>query len=204
MSPSWLPSIIALAQQYPAQLLISWLLDEGLPNGLTDTATEEQWNSSVRQVFAGWMPDSESAWEIITDLGHASADDPVSEALLTLLYKDPLLMGRIAKIWIMSPNLPFPGGATEKKGLIDRMRFLVAGLSPGSGSLQTRENEMLDQVAKLMNVDENFVKRGLVRPVLTSSDYNELADVHRYNVETALSTAPFREYLGLRILSSLL
>ncbi len=204
VSPNWLPSIIALAHQYPAQLLTSWLLDEGLPNGLTDTATEEQWNSSVRQIFAGWMPDSESAWEIITALGHASADDPVSEALLTLLYEDPLLMGRIAKVWVMSPNLSFPGGATEKRGLIDRMRFLVAGLSPGPGSLQTREDEMLDQVSKLMNVDENFVKRGIVQPVLTSSDYNELAPVHRYNVETALSTAPFREYLGLRILSSLL
>ena len=203
VSPSWLPSVIALAQQYPAQLLTSWLLDEGLPSSLIDTETEEQWKSSVRQVFAGWMPDSETAWEIITALGHAAADDPVSEALLTLLYEDPLLMGRIAKVWIVSPNLPFPGGASEKKGLIDRMRFLVAGLSPGLGSLQTREDEMLNQVSKLMNVDENFVKRGIVRPVLTSSDYSELAPVHRYNVETALSTAPFREYLGLRILSSL-
>ena len=204
VSPSWLLSVQDLAQRYPAHLLTSWLLDEGLPSSLTDTATEEQWNSSVRQVFAGWIPDSESAWEIITALGHASADDPVTESLLTLLNEDPLLMGRIAKVWIMSPNLPVPRGATEKKGLINCMRFLVTGLSPGSGSLQTRENEMLGQVSKLMNVDENFVKRGIVQPVLTSSDYNELAAVHRGNVETALSTAPFREYLGLRILSSLL
>lgn len=203
MSPSWLPSVKALAQQYAAQLLTSWLLDEGLPNGLTDTATEEQWNSSVRQVFAGWMPDSESAWEIITALSHPSADDPVTEALLTLLYEDPILMGRIAKVWIMSPNLPCPGGVSAKRELIDRMRLLVAGLSSGSNGLQTRENEMLEQVARLMNVDVNFVKQGIVKHVLASSDYNELPAVHRYNVETALSAAPFREYLGLRILSSL-
>ena len=204
VSPSWLPSVRGLAQRYPAQLLTSWLLDEGLPSSLTDTATEEQWKSSVRQVFAVWIPDGESVREIIMALGQASADDAVTEALLVLFFEDPLLMGRVASVWIKSLDLPFPGGASAKRELIDRMRFLVAGLSPGSDGLLRRENEMLEQVARLMNVDENFVKRGIVQRVLASSDYNELATLDQYNVETALSTAPFREYLGLRILSSLL
>ena len=204
VSPGWLHSVRSLAQWYPAQLLSSWLLNEGLPNSLTDTATEEQWKASVRQVFAGWYPDSESAWDIIMALGQASADDAVSEALLVLLSEDPLLMGRVARVWIMSPNLPFPEGVADKRELIDRIRFLVAGLPPGSDSLQRREKEILEQVSSLMSVDENFVKRGIVQCVLASLDYSELEIRDRYNAETALSTAPFREYLGLRVLSSLL
>lgn len=204
VSPSWLPSVRVLAHRYPAQLLTSWLLDEGLPSSLIDTETEEQWNSSVRQVFAEWNPDSESTWEIITALGRDSVDDAISEALFVLLFNDPLLMRRVASVWFMSPNLPCPGKFADKRELIDRMRFLVAGLSPGSSDLRTRENEMLKQVARLMSVDENFVKRGIVHRVLTSSDYSVLSTLDQYNVETALSTAPFREYLGLRILSSLL
>ena len=204
VSPSWLRSVQALAQGYPAQLLASWLLDEGLPSGLTDTATEEQWKSSVRQAFAGWMPDGETVCEIITALGGTSADDAVSEALHALFSEDPLLMGRVASVLLESPDVPLPGGPAAKRELIDRMRFLLAGLSPGSNDLRSRENEVLKQVAWLMNVDENFVKRGIVERVLTSLDYNALPTIDRYNVETALSTAPFREYLGLRILSSLL
>ena len=204
VSPSWLRSVQALAQGYPAQLLAAWLLDEGLPNGLTDTTAEEQWKSSVRQIFAVWLPDDESVRKIIMALGQASTDDAESEALLVLFSEDPLLMRRVARVWIKSIHLPFPGGVSAKRELIDRMRFLVAGLSPGSNGLRRRENEMLEQVARLMNVDENFVKRGIVQRVLASSDYNELTTLDQYNLETALSTAPFREYLGLRILSSLL
>ena len=204
VSPDWLDGIQSFAQRYPAQVLTSWLLDEGLPGSLVHTATEEQWRASVRQVFAGWNPDSKSAWEIIVALGRASADDPISEALLVLLYEDPLLMGRVARVWIRSSNPPFHGGAKDERDLINRMRFLVAGLPVGSDSLQQRENEMLDQISTLMNVHENFVKQGIVRRVLTSLDYNKLETRDRYNAETALSTAPFREYLGFLVLSSLL
>jgi len=204
VSPGWVRSVQALARRYPAQLLSSWLLDEGLPNGLIDTAAEEQWRASVRQVFSGWNPDDESAWEIIIALGHASTDDVVSEALHILLDVDPLLMGRVAKIWSLSPNLPFSGDTNDKRELINRMRYLVAGLSPGADSLQRREDEMLEQISRLMSVDKNFVKRGIVQRVLSPLDYNELVATHQDNAETALSTATFREYLGLRVLSSLL
>ena len=204
VSLDWLDGIQSFAQQYPAQALTSWLLDEGLPGTLSHMATEEQWRAAVRQVFAGWNPDSESAWEVISSLGQTSAEDPVSEALQVLLYEDPLLMGRVAKVWIRSPNLPFPGGSRDKRDLINRMRFLVAGLPANSNSLQQREKEMLDQVSTLMNVHENFVTQGIVQRVLASLDYNALETRDSYNAETALSTAPFREYLGLQVLTSLL
>ena len=69
VSPDWLEGIQSFAQRYPAQVLAAWLRDEGLPGGLIHTATGEQWRASVRQVFAGWNPDSESVWEIISALG---------------------------------------------------------------------------------------------------------------------------------------
>ena len=55
-----------------------------------------------------------------------------------------------------------------------------------------------------MNVDENFVKQGIVQRVLVSLDYDALEVRDRYNAETALSTALFREYLSLMVLTSLL
>ncbi len=250
VSSDWLDSIRSFAQQYPAQTLSAWLQDTGLPSGLDHEVTEEQWRAAVRQVFAGWDPDGESAWEIISALGQASADDPIAEALQVLLDEDPLLMGRVARAWIRSPNLPCPEGAKDKQDLIKRMRFLIAALDPQSehqsqepyqiseeleaslqrdpqmmarftnallssqdltgpegargSQLEQREEVLLNQVSTLMSVDENFVKQGIVRRVLESLDYHALEIRDRYNAETALGTAPFREYLGLRVLSSLL
>lgn len=250
VSREWLDGIRSFARRYPAQTLSAWLLDTGLPDGLNQGVTEEQWRAAVRQVFSGWNPDSESAWEIILALGGTSPDDPVSEALQILLHLDPLLMGRVARAWIRSPKPPFLGGVEDNRDLLNRMRFLVAALDPqseyqsqeshqisedyqdllrqdprlmkefadallrsqnpagpegaGGNELEQREEELLDQVSTLMGVDKNFVQQGIVQRVLASLDYNALETRDKYNAETALSTAPFREYLGLRVLSSLL
>ena len=207
VAPEWLDGIRSFAQKYPGPALSAWLLDKGLPSSLSHgTTDEEQWRASVRQVFSGWNPDGESAWEVISALGEVSADGTASEALQVLLQQDPLLMGRLLKVWNGSPDLTFPGGATAKRDLIYGMRFLIAGLPVGSTDLQwgQQEQQLLDHVATLMSVDENFVRQGIVRRVLGPLDYNALNDVDRNNVEVALTTAPFREYLGLRVLSSLL
>ena len=207
VAPEWLDDIRTFAQKCPGPALSAWLLDKGLPAGLSHgTTDEEQWRASVRQVFSGWNPDGELAWEVISALGGISADGAASEALQVLLQQDPLLMGRLLKVWNESPDFTFPGGAKAKRELIDGMRFLIAGLPVGSTNLQwaQREQQLLDHVATSMSVHENFVRQGIVRPVLGPLDYNALNDVDRNNVEVALTTSPFREYLGLRVLSSLL
>ena len=52
----------------------------------------------------------------------------------SLLQEDPLLMGRIARVWSSSPNLPCPGEAKGKRDLINRMRLLIASLDPPAGT----------------------------------------------------------------------
>ena len=54
-----------------------------------------------------------------------------------------------------------------------------------------------------MGRDPGFLDRGIVRRVLESLDYSDLGTVDRNNAEVALNVAPFREYLGLKVLSSL-
>ena len=246
VSSTWLDYVRSFAQRYPARVLAAWLLDEGLPSSLChSTVDEEQWSAAIRQVFSGWVPDEISAWEIITVLGKASPDDPISEALQVLIRQDPLLMGRIARIWIGSPNLPCLGEAKNKQGLINRMRFLIAELeyqeeqeeqaflltegqearleqdpklmreltnawlklpnAPGSVSkpIKQREEELLIQASTSMNIDDHFLN-DLVLRVIGPMDYHDLEDKDKHNTETALTTAPFREYLGLQVLSHLL
>ena len=249
VSPDWQDDVQSFAQQYPAQTLRAWLLDDDLPAGLEYGATEEQWSAAVRQIFSGWTPNSNSAWEIIKALGLASSDDPVSEALQALLYEDPLLMGRIARVWARSPDLPCPGEAKGKRDLINRMRLLIAALDPqsehrsqepqqvsedlqallqqdprlmkqfadellnsqnqtdsvmaGGNRLEQREEELLEQTSTLMGLDGNFVK-SIVRGVIDPLDYVSLPERDRFNAETALNTAPFREYLGLQVLSKVI
>ena len=250
VSPDWQDDVQSFAQQYPAQTLSAWLLDDDLPAGLEYGATEEQWSAAVRQIFSGWTPNSNSAWEIIKALGLSSSDDPVSEALQVLLQEDPLLVGRIARVWSSSPNLPCPGEAKGKRDLINRMRLLIAALDPqlehqghephqisedlqvllqqdprfmskvtnellrsqnptgplgaGRNQLELREEELLEQTSTLMGVDGNFVKQGIVQRVLAPLDYVSLQERDRYNAETALNIAPFRDYLGLQVLSRVL
>lgn len=246
VSPAWLDNVRSFAQRYPAQTLAAWLLDEGLPSSLCQsTVDEEQWSAAIRQVFSGWVPDTISTWEIITVLGKASPDDPISEALQVLVRQDPLLMGRVARVWIGSPNLPCLGAAKDKQDLINRMRFLVAELehqeeqeeqaflltegqearleqdpklmkdltnawlklpnAPGSAGkpIKQREEELLIQASTSMSIDDHFLK-DLVLRVIDPMDYHDLEDKDKYNTETALTTAPFREYLGLQVLSHLL
>ena len=246
VSPAWLDNVRSFAQRYPAQTLAAWLLDEGLPSSLChSTVDEEQWRAAIRQVFSGWVPDEISAWEIITVLGKSSPDDPISEALQVLLHQDPLLMGKVARVWIESSHLPCLGDAKDKQDLISRMRFLVAELehqdeqgeqtflltegqevrlaqdpklmrdltnawlklpnAPGSAgkSIKQREEELLIQASTSMSVDDHFLK-DLVLRVIGPMDYYDLEDKDKFNTETALTTAPFREYLGLRVLSHLL
>ena len=54
-----------------------------------------------------------------------------------------------------------------------------------------------------MGMDTRFLERGIVRRVLERLDYTNLSTIDRRNLEAALSVAPFREYISLRILSRL-
>ena len=73
----------------------------------------------------------------------------------------------------------------------------------GGNRLEQREEELLEQTSTLMGLDGNFVK-SIVRGVIDPLDYVSLPERDRFNAETALNTAPFREYLGLQVLSKVI
>ena len=108
----------------------------------------------------------------------------ISEDLQALLQQDPRLMKKFADELLNS-------------------QYQTGSVGTGGKQLEQREEELLEQTSTLMGVDENFV-RHIVQRVIAPMDYASLQDTDRYNAETALNTAPFREYLGLQVLSRVL
>ena len=76
-------------------------------------------------------------------------------------------------------------------------------IGAGGDPFLQKEEELLRHASVSMGVDDFFLKH-LVEQVLGTLDYNALGLQPRRNVESALTVAPFREYLGLRVLSSLI
>ncbi len=198
LSQAWLEEVRAFAHRYPAYTLKSWLEEEGLSGGLVHGAEGEVWRAAVRQIFSGWTPDARSAKSVLGEFGQRGGDITafLSAALLKLLRLDPLLMGTVARALIKAPEI------------IDTIRLtrcLVAELPPNAThyDFDQREKELLDEVASQMGIHDRFID-GVVRKVLIRLDYSDLNKVDRNNAEVALNVAPFREYLGLRVLSRLL
>lgn len=207
VSRDWIKAVRSFAYRYPAMVLSAWLRDRdnGLPTDLDHGLSEEQWMSAIRQVYSDWCP-RHLQWVLATicALGAESRDNPIPEAFQALLRLDPLVMGRVARVWKQSPELPCLG-SENKRGMIRRMRLLVAGLPDNSTSsdMDLRKKELLDQASKQMKVDPNFLSH-IEKKVLRKFNYNDLDQVHKNNVVVALNIAPFREYLGIQVLSSLM
>ena len=198
LSRSWLDEVRGFVRAYPAHTLKAWLEEEGLPDGLDHSAESEVWRAAVREIFSGWTPDAKSAMSVIRELGQKGNDinEFLSAALQKLTRLDPLLMGRMARALIRAPEIV---------DSIHAMHCLVAELPSDATSFDfdQREKELLDEVADQMQIDNRFIE-GIVRRVIPVFDYSDLSTVDRNNTQVALNIAPFREYLGLRVLSSLL
>ena len=89
--------------------------------------------------------------------------------------------------------------------VVREMRDLIAELPSAATyfDFYEREQELSSQVSEQMRRDDKFID-SMVSKVLPHLDYSTLAPVDRNNAQVALNIAPFREYLGLRVLSSLL
>jgi hypothetical protein len=232
VASGWIRAVQAFAQQYPAQTLAAWLLDEGLPDELSyGSAAAEQWGAAVREIFTGWNPDAESANNVIQALGGVAFKERDSDALQLLLREAPLLMGRVTKAWLTSHGSPEGEVSPNKVDLIDHLRFRIAAVpdemkspflmeqwergeldcEPMSEPLTVREKfawegerrqELLNDAANEMDVATGYIDNA-IQKVIGPLDYDDLDYTDQCNVETALNTRPFRELLGLRILSAL-
>ena len=171
-------TLFALSREDPlmmGRVAVAWLRS---PNRPYSEGAKNKWDliKHMRFLIAAVDPQSKQ-----------QSQEPyqVSEDLEALLLQDRQMMNKFTDAWLSSQ------APTDVEGT-------------GGNQLEQREEELLNQVSTLMNVDKNFVKQGIVQRVLASLDYNALETRDRYNAETALSTALFREYLSLLVLSSLL
>ena len=196
LSQSWSDEVRGLAYLHPAHTLKAWLDESGLPAGIYHGSEGEQWKSAIRQIFSAWNPDRRTALSVLRELGQENGGQNVLQAFQKLFRLDPLLMGRVTY-----PLRGYP----QMVDVIRAMRSMVAELPRGATyfDFEQQDRELLDQVSEQMGIDDNFIAN-IVRKVLPNLDYSDLSTVDRNNAQVALNIAPFREYLGLRVLSSLL
>jgi hypothetical protein len=204
LSPAWLPTCSAWARRHGAEVLAAWLLDEGLPEGLYHSSTGEEWVAVVRQVFANWQPDSEQTRSIVEALAGDDLSHPLVSAARCLLRVDPLLLGRIVYTWLLSVG-PFHSDRSASKVQIQHLRRQVAGLpeETSDADLRLRQEEILGEAAAAMGVDDRFLEAGIVQRAIGLFNEQTLSPVDAANLAVALGVAPFREYLGLRVLDEI-
>ncbi len=180
VSDNWIHSIRQFAYAHPGFVLKAWLEEFGLPSDLSQGASGEQWLSAVRKIFSEWTPDPDSA---------ASA---MRVGLIKLMRLDPVLMGRVARAAMRKYR-------DIRKGVV-QTRALIAGAN--GYEIDRRETELLNETCDQMGVAPQFLNN-IVRKLTDGFDYSNLSATDRNNAETALTVAPFRDYLALRALSAL-
>lgn len=207
LSHGYITAIRAFVQQYPAETMAAWLLDHGLPDGLHFDVTGEEWLSTLRCVFEGWRPTSDHALAIIETLSRDTSDldRPLLATIPRLMRIDPLLMGRVVRTWL-DDTLVGEADKIEAVKTINVLRRRVTDLSdtaPESSLLQAQKNS-LNKASEETKVDANFLERGIVERALHTLKGATLKAIDAANLNAALASAPFRNYLGVRVLGEII
>jgi len=207
LSHGYITAIRAFVQQYPSETMAAWLLDDSLPDGLHFDVTGEEWLSTLRRVFEGWRPTSDHALAIIETLSRDTPDldRPLLAAIPRLMRIDPLLMGRVVRAWL-DDTLVGEADKIEAVKTINVLRRRVTDLSdtaPESRLLQAQKDS-LNRASEDRHVDPNFIERGIVEPALHTLKGAPLKAIDAANLNAALASAPFRNYLGVRVLSEII
>jgi len=187
--------------------MAAWLLDDGLPDGLHFDVTGEEWLSTLRCVFEGWRPTSDHALAIIETLSRDTSDldRPLLATIPRLMRIDPLLMGRVVRTWL-DDTLVGEADKIEAVKTINVLRRRVTDLSdtaPESSLLQAQKNS-LNKASEETKVDANFLERGIVERALHTLKGATLKAIDAANLNAALASAPFRNYLGVRVLGEII
>ena len=195
-SDNWIHAIRQFAYAHPGLVLKAWLEEIGLLRGLSQGASGEQWLSAVRKVFSEWTPDPDAAARTMMAVGrNEKTETPeriIAQAFLKLSRLDPVLMGRVAS------------AAIRKYGGIRKVAVQTRALIAGANGyeIDRRETELLNETCDQMGVAPQFLNN-IVRKLTDGFDYSNLSATDKNNAETALTVAPFRDYLALRALSAL-
>ena len=191
-------TLTAWIRHYPVDFLAAWLLEQSLSKDLNASPVSEEWLSVVRQYFSNWEPTETQAKAFIA-LFDSRPPHPLIHATQALLRADPVLMARLLRQIL-------PTGKTARRNYILTLREAVAGFPQNLSAVQSenRMNQLLDEAARLMQVNSGFVELGLVRPAIKSIHGVTVSGSHRRNLDIAMGVAAFREYLAVRILQAFL
>lgn len=204
LSPVYRNKFERLTSDQPCEVLTAWLTDQGLPTGLIHE-TSEEWLSAVRSFYleeprGGINPTAfERLWETLAQ--HDERDDILTP--LDVLDEVSPLYFLLGVLWALD------------KGLALNRASIASFLWGASGSAIMAVS--LDEASTVMQVDSNFLKRGVAKPVCDAL-YSTIREViaadaaalaapalvlqgwQWQNLETCLSVPAFRRYVCARVL----
>ncbi len=206
LSDRWLSHIQKFSCDYGGSILPVWLSDDSSPIGLHWSVVDDHWLSAVRMIFKSWRPNDMDARKVVSQLGGTSE---VPEELLMrtawrLLRADPLLMGKVVRLFARNVCLPQLGITLTRKLIGTLIAAFAESLNSNDADLLQKKTLLLEKVSDTMGyIDTNFIKRGLIEPALRSFRGGSLTTLEENNIELALNIEPFRRLLGIRILEGI-
>jgi hypothetical protein len=203
LSGGYVSSLGTFARAHAAEVMAAWLLDDGLPQGFRHRSTGEEWLTALRHLLTGWHPTPIDARLIVETLSRDTLDDALLACVPRLVRLDPVLMGHVVRGWL-EDVVPGDPGQMPVAEQLKRVKRLVAGLNvdANEAAVSSRQRELLGQAARVMQVDLRFCDGTAQRAVRLLYD-TSLKDVDLANLDTSLAVAPFRDYLGMRIVDAL-
>ncbi len=204
LSNRWFSVMKQFACSNGSAVLPVWLSEDSSQIDVSWSAIDDLWLSAVRTLFRNWRPNDMASRMIVGKLGGSSetSEELLLKTAWKLLRVDPLLMGKVLRMYARNVCLPQLGVASTRK----LMRTIAATFAESStdANLYQYELSLLEQVSNTMDyTDTQFIRRGLIVPALNSFRGRELTTLEENNITLALNIEPFRRLLGMKILENI-
>jgi hypothetical protein len=198
-------SVKTFARTYPAQVLTAWLSDETIFPELSYGDADDRWLSAVRKIYSGWIPTPNAAARIVFDLAALDTEPVPPSKLLRatrrLLRVDPILLGRLADLWVTHQIVPQRGHNAGQKSL-ERALLFVSG-ARSLHQIPSLQADLKQEVAEALPADPNFVERGLLDRGVCAFRGEAILPIDERNLALASTLEPFRRLLAIRIIEPL-
>ena len=202
LAPGYAKRMRSFVERSPATILLAWLRDEGLPEGLVHERPDGAWYAVVRGLFWGWKPGVEELRALVTAYG-GEGEAPLIPLALALASVDPLLLVRVCRLY---PHLP---GVSRRD--IRALILAIQGrlLDLGEGGIDAEMWRRLhERVADSVGVHVDFLEQGLIQRALaapaTPGQPGDTMEGDGRNLRMAMDHDMFRRYLAARVLEKVL
>lgn len=195
LSGDYYHDVKAFFRRFPHVVLREWLFGhkERSDGRKIEGENTEAWHDAVRAIIQGYQSGHnelsvEAKLKLLQCLGNNEAGDANAKVLDTFRFVgecDPVLMGRMIQYWLTTNPAP-----------------VVKGMMRGAllNDIETEDQMMKDLVYATQGTDESFLNGILMIGVKAVSD-PALGDRDKANLKSALTLAPFRQLLCLRIVT---